>query len=389
MTPPISDDINEELKKLFYSQSNYFGRDKLWKLAVSNDIQVSRRQVMDWLKNQEMWQLYAPAEESKEIQSTVLSKPHDQIGIDLIDMQNYEHSNYKYIFSAIDLFSKKAYAVALKNKSNIEVNRAIREIIKLLHPRSIRSDNGSEFISESFKTILRNNDIKQVLSSPGLPQSNGQVERFNGIIKKLINKDLLYNNSYDWKTSLQKLIDNYNDSYHSIIKDTPNNVDASNDDNKMVEVKHNIYTKVTSKRKALDKQKFNIGDIVRLKLPNDKTKQNWSNDMYRVAKIGRRRKLYTAPYYFISDIDTNIMISKKYYDNDLLLIPSTEVSNKMTPVEKYEISKIVSHKKMNGKDMYLIKWKGYKTPTYEPYEMLIEDVPKMVRAFDRVNNILH
>ena len=100
-------------------------------------------------------------------------------------------------------------------------------------------------------------------------------------------------------------------------------------------------------------------------------------------------KLYTAPYYFISDIDTNIMISKKYYDNDLLLIPSTEVSNKMTPFEKYEISKIVSHKKMNGKDMYLIKWKGYKTPTYEPYEMLIEDVPKLVRAFDRVNNILH
>ena len=94
-------------------------------------------------------------------------------------------------------------------------------------------------------------------------------------------------------------------------------------------------------------------------------------------------------YYFIENIDTNRMINKKYYDNDLLFIPSTEVSNKMTPVEKYEISKILGFKIINGCDMYLIKWKGYKDTTYEPYETLREDVPKMVKMFDRENNITH
>ena len=390
MAPPISDDTNEELQKIYYTQSNYFGRDKLWQIALHNGIKVSRRQVMDWLKQQEIWQLYAPAEESKDLQSTVLNKPHDQIGIDLIDMQNYEHGNYKYIFTAIDLFSKKAYAVALKNKSNVEVNRGLREIIKKIRPKSIRSDNGSEFISDSFQTILRNNNIAQVLSTPGLPQSNGQVERFNGIIKKLINKDMMYNGTYDWKTSLQKLIDNYNNAYHSIVKDTPNNIDSSyEDDVKMVNVKQNIYNSVTSKRKALDKQKFNVGDIVRLKVQNEKTKTNWSNEIYRIVKLGKRRKLYTAPYYFIENVNTNVQINKKYYDNDLLFIPSTEVSNKMTPVEKYEISKILGFKRIDGRDMYLIKWKGYKDTTYEPYETLREDVPKMVKMFDRENNITH
>ena len=128
-------------------------------------------------------QLYMPSEESKELQSTVLNKPHEQIGIDLRDMSNYNFDNYKYILKAIDLYSKKSYARALKDKSQKEINKAIKEILKESQPKSIRSDNGSEFISKDFKKILHDNNIKQVLSTPGLPQSNGNIERFNGILK--------------------------------------------------------------------------------------------------------------------------------------------------------------------------------------------------------------
>ena len=98
----------------------------------------------------------------------------------------------KYIKTGIDLYSKKAYAEALKDKSQKEINKAIKEIIKESQPKSIRSDNGSEFISKDFKKILHDNNIKQVLSTPGLPLSNGNIERFNGILKNLITKDLLY-----------------------------------------------------------------------------------------------------------------------------------------------------------------------------------------------------
>ena len=91
---------------------------------------------------------------NKELQSTVLNKPHEQIGIDLIDMSNYLYDNYKYILTGIDLFSKKANGLALKDKSQKEINKAIKEIIKESQPKSIRSDNGSEFISKDFKKIL-------------------------------------------------------------------------------------------------------------------------------------------------------------------------------------------------------------------------------------------
>ena len=150
MTPPISSDVKEKLGDLYYNQKNIFGRDKLYHLARERGIDVSRRQLWGWLKSQMLHQIYQPAEESKELQSTVLNKLHEQIGIDLVDMSNYNYDNYKYILTGIDLYSKKAYSIALKDFTQKGVNKGIREIIKKSQPKSIRSDNGSEFISKEF-----------------------------------------------------------------------------------------------------------------------------------------------------------------------------------------------------------------------------------------------
>ena len=51
----------------------------------------------------------------------------------------------------------------------------------------------------------------------------------------------------------------------------------------------------------------------------------------------------------------------------------------MEKVEKFEISKILDFKRKNGKDYYLMKWKGFKDTTYEPYNTLIEDAPRMIK----------
>ncbi len=355
------------------------------------DHMKSKTIIVEWLKTQELWQLYAPAEESKEIQSTILSKSHDQIGIDLIDMSNNEFNGYKWILTGIDLFSKKAYAVPMKNKENRNVNVAIKKVINESHPKSIRSDNGSEFISQSFKKILDDNNIKQIFSLPGKPQSNGQIERFNGIIKNLINKDMKYNGSYDWYSPLEKLIDNYNDTYQSVIKMTPNEAENITDKDSLDKIKQNIYKNVVSKRKSLITSKFKIGDFVRLKDENEKTKTNWSKEIFKISKVNKRQKIYTSPSYYISRLSENSIINKKYYDNDLLLVPDVNgkaiVKNKIDEEKKYEISKLLEFKLKNGDGMYLVKWKGYKETTWEPRKLLYADVPKMIKKFDKDNDI--
>ena len=134
--------------------------------------------------------------------------------------------------------------------------------------------------------------------------------------------------------------------------------------------------------------KIKIGDIVRIKMYNHKTRQNWSDELYKIRKVHKSTKLYSVPYYYISSMNSNKIIDKKYYDNDLQYIPD-KIENKVEKVEKFEIPKILDFKRKNGKDYYLIKWKGYKQPSLEPYDILIIDIPKMIIKYDKEHDITH
>ena len=48
----------EELRRLFYDESYFFGRDKLYHLARQRDVKISRSQVTRWLQRQEIYQLH-------------------------------------------------------------------------------------------------------------------------------------------------------------------------------------------------------------------------------------------------------------------------------------------------------------------------------------------
>ena len=59
MSPPLTTQHLKMLNDEFYKNHNYFGRDKLFKLLRDKygDKSMSRRQVADWLKQQEINQL--------------------------------------------------------------------------------------------------------------------------------------------------------------------------------------------------------------------------------------------------------------------------------------------------------------------------------------------
>ena len=61
MAPPITKNHLQQLNKEFYENLNFFGRDKLYYLIrdkYGEDKSPSRRQVADWLKQQEINQIY-------------------------------------------------------------------------------------------------------------------------------------------------------------------------------------------------------------------------------------------------------------------------------------------------------------------------------------------
>ena len=83
--------------------------------------------------------------------------------VDLADMQSpskYNKGN-KYLFCAIDLFSKYAWVVPIKHKKRTSIVNAFQKIIsKGRKPNRIWVAQGSEFYNNSFKDFLKINNIE-------------------------------------------------------------------------------------------------------------------------------------------------------------------------------------------------------------------------------------
>ena len=79
-------------------------------------------------------------------------------GIDLADMQSLSKYNneIKYLLCAIDLFSKYAWVVPLKDKRGISIVNAFQKIVsKGRKPNKIWFDQGGEFYNNLFKRFLK------------------------------------------------------------------------------------------------------------------------------------------------------------------------------------------------------------------------------------------
>ena len=89
----------------------------------------------------------------------VYSSFRDNIwGVDLADMQSLSKYNkgIKYLLCAIDLFSKYAWVVPLKDKRGISIVNAFQKIVsKGRKPNKIWFDQGGEFYNNLFKRFLK------------------------------------------------------------------------------------------------------------------------------------------------------------------------------------------------------------------------------------------
>ena len=77
---------------------------------------------------------------------------------------------FRFLLCIIDIFSKYAWVVPLKDKKGISIVNAFRKILKEpdrseakskeCRPNKIWVDKGSEFYNKSFKKWLKDNDIE-------------------------------------------------------------------------------------------------------------------------------------------------------------------------------------------------------------------------------------
>ena len=96
---------------------------------------------------------------------TVYSRFKDNIwGADLAHMQLISKLNkgFRFLLCVIDIFSKYAWLVFLKDKKGVSIVNAFQKILNISagKPNKIWVDKGSEFYNNTFKKWLKDNDIE-------------------------------------------------------------------------------------------------------------------------------------------------------------------------------------------------------------------------------------
>ena len=258
-------------------------------------------------------------------------------GVDLADMQSLSKYNkgIRFLLCLIDIFSKYAWVVPLKDEKGISIVKAFQSILKQsnsaqhVKPNKIWVDKGSEFYNAYFKKWLRDNDI--VMYSTHNEGKSVVAERFIRTLKSKICRYMTSISKNVYIDKLDDIVDEYNYTYHTKIKMKP------------IDVKDNTYIN-TSKEINNKDPKFKVVDHVRIsKYTNIFAKgymPNWSEEVFVIKKIKN-----TIPWtYVINDLNGEEIIGT-FYEKEL----------QKTNQEEFRIENVIRGK---GDKLY-VKWRGY------------------------------
>lgn len=260
---------------------------------------------------------------------------------DLIDMQAHakDNSSYKYILVVIDTFSKYAWAYPLKLKNKINVTKAFIKLLAMGRiPKNLQTDLGTEFYNESMKFLLKKHSINHY--STYSTKKASIVERFIRTLKGKMYKQFNLQGSYKWYSSLlERIMKEYNNTFHKTIGMTPAEVNEGNRDEIL-----NRYKSANCALSSNKKPKFKVGDHVRISKYKGVFEKgytpNWSTEIFKIIKVQN-----TRPFSYILEDARQRPILGAFY---------TEELQKTKHPNIYLIEKVLRRK---GNKFY-VKWLG-------------------------------
>ena len=356
------------LKRLYFDVKNpagYGGITQLWKKAKEFQPSLKKADVKFFLESQSSYNKTKPFR-IKFKRRKILARHLNQVWeIDLVDMSAIQdlNGNMRFILTAIDVLSRFAMGVPIKNKQGITIRNGLKTIFKKSgrKPVKIHSDRGTEFYNSVVLNFLKSENI--ILYSSFSEMKCAILERWHRTLKNRMFRYFIHNNTLRWIDILDDLILSYNNRPHKTLRGAkPIDVTESNqkkfwrmqferdntkiplynlngrlqstkqnlDQNALLESNGEIYKlhldtegKFT-KRKTIEKAIFKIGDKVRL-LHKNKTfrrgfHQSFTTEIFEISQINYDQTPIT---YVIKDVNGEV-ISGKIYKEELSLVRTNE-----------------------------------------------------------------
>ncbi len=297
-------DKEDTLAQLIQNDDNAKGKGvySLFKYIQSKYINITREDVQKAMESNSNYQM--GVQTKHRVNKPIISKfPNQLWAIDLIDLQQYESSNYnwRYIMTVVDIFSRKIFLGKLRNKNAVDTSECFSDIVDRaeIAPDYLISDNGTEFKAE-FAEYCRDTEIKQRLIRSYSPMANGVCERANKEVRKIIRAFFVRNNNFRWYNLLPTIEENRNSSFISTVKGIPDQIWVANKerlalrnlpptvirDNPRLLARVSVVKKALKEiRKFRDQDNYELGEVVRVKMASI-----FAN-VRRLVKQGRGKEL--------------------------------------------------------------------------------------------------
>ena len=193
---------------------------------------ISCNQIKEWLMKQDTYILHKPIGHRFRRNRVIAGGIDEQWQMDLADMQSMQKFNdgYRYLLVCIDVFSKYAWVVPLKNKTPSLVDAFKTILSSRRKPEKIITDQGTEFFNKHFKALLKDEDIE--LYNTYNETKASVVERLIRTLKTRMWRYFTAKKTMRYIDRLPDLVYWYNHTVHHSIKRKP--VDVTTDNEKQV-----------------------------------------------------------------------------------------------------------------------------------------------------------
>ena len=139
----------------------------LYREAKKRYPSLTFQKVKTWLQSKDTYTLHKPVRYNFPRNRVIVTGIDDQWQADLVDISSLARFNkgYKFLLTCIDVFSKFAWVVPLKNKLGETLVNGFQSILDIgRSPEKLQTDKGTEFLNRNFQSFLK--EIRTSISSP-------------------------------------------------------------------------------------------------------------------------------------------------------------------------------------------------------------------------------
>ena len=333
--------------------------NKLYKAVKEIDPLTKHVDVKNFLEGIDTYTLHKPARRRYPTNMVVAPSVDSNWQMDLSDVSHLapHNDNMRFLLFIIDVYSRYLWVVPLKNKTASSVAEALESVFynDSRVPGSITTDCGMEFLGKNVQSLLEKFNIG--FSTANSTHKACIVERVQKTIKSRITKYFHSLNTYKYINVLQDIVKCYNNTYHSVINNTPkkqSRADSSDD-----YIKHEIARRKSGRAQSKS-PRFKKDDYVRVNLNKKFFEKgyaaSWSSEIFLVCDVllpdRPHNEDQTYVMYRIKDL-TGEPIIGRFHDHELQRV-------KYSPDALYLVEKVIKvFKNKKGRKTALVKWVGW------------------------------